>query len=225
MTPKIELCVFDAYGTLFDVHAAIERHAAAVGPQAGDVSRLWRLKQLEYTWNRSLMGRHADFWTLTQDALDFALAVFGIRQAGLRQSLLEAYRVLKAYPEVRPVLQQLKDAGMKLAILSNGSPQMLQDAVAGAQIGSLLDAVISIEECGIYKPDPRVYRLVCDRFSVAPAQVSFQSSNAWDAAGARAFGFSVAWINRSGQPPEYAFAPPTLTLASLAALPEALLRP
>lgn len=225
MTPKIELCVFDAYGTLFDVHAAVERHAAAVGPKAGDVSRLWRLKQLEYSWTRSLMGRHADFWTLTQDALDFALAVFGIQQTGLRQSLLEAYRVLNAYPEVRPVLQQLKDAGMKLAILSNGSPQMLQDAVAGAQIGTLLDVVISIEECGIYKPDPRVYRLVCDRFSVAPAQVSFQSSNAWDAAGAREFGFSVAWINRTGQPPEYAFARPTLTLASLEALPEALLRP
>jgi 2-haloacid dehalogenase len=221
---QITLCVFDAYGTLFDVHAAIGRHAAAVGPQAGEVSRLWRLKQLEYTWTRSLMGRHADFWTLTQEALDFALATFGIRDPGLRRSLLEAYRVLDAYPEVRPVLQRLKDAGLALAILSNGSPQMLADAVSAARIGPLLDAVLSVEAEGIYKPDARVYRLVCKRFALEPAQVSFQSSNAWDAAGARAFGFSVAWINRSGQPPEYGFAPPTRTLASLEALPDALLQ-
>jgi 2-haloacid dehalogenase len=194
-----------------------------VGPKAEDVSKLWRAKQLEYTWTRTLMGRHADFWALTGEALDVALAAFGVAGGALRDSLLDAYRRLAAYPEVSEVLTRLRGAGLKTAILSNGTPVMLQDAVQAAGIASLLDAVLSVEEIGIYKPDARVYQIACRHFGVKPEAICFQSSNAWDAAGAAAFGFRVAWINRSGQPAEYAFAKPSIALPSLAKLPEYVL--
>lgn len=224
MTSRIQVCVFDAYGTLFDVHSAVAAHASGLSAKAAEVSNLWRAKQLEYTWTRSLMGRHADFWALTGDALDFALESFGIRDGKLRESLLDAYRRLKAYPEVTDVLGRLRTSGMKTAILSNGSPRMLDDAVQAAGIGALLDAVLSIEAAGIYKPDPRVYRLACDRFGVNANDICFQSSNAWDAAGAAAFGFRVAWINRSGQPAEYRFASPAVMMRSLNELPAFVLK-
>jgi 2-haloacid dehalogenase len=200
---KPNLYVFDAYGTLFDVHSAVARLADRVGPEAGRLSALWRTKQLEYSWVRGLMRRHADFWRLTEDALDYALAAVGGIDPTLRRPLLDAYRSLDAYPEVPEVLKALRGRGASLAILSNGSPAMLADAVRSAGLGDRFDAVLSVEEVGIFKPDPAVYRLVLDRFGGSAEDVSFQSSNAWDVAGASAFGFATVWINRTGQPREY----------------------
>jgi len=196
--------VFDAYGTLFDVHSAASRNAAAVGPQWERLAEVWRAKQLEYTWVESLMGRHPDFRELTERALDYAMAATGVPGGELRGALLDAYRTLDAYPEVPEILEALKTRGARTAILSNGTPPMLADAVQAAGIGDLLDAVISVEEAGIFKPDRRVYELVEKRLGVPPAGVSFQSSNAWDAAGASAFGFRTVWVNRAGRPREYA---------------------
>lgn len=212
---NIKACVFDAYGTLFDVHSAVGRHKARIGERADAVSAMWRTKQLEYTWLRSLMGRHADFWQLTGDALDYALDAHDIDDRELREALMNAYLSLDAYPEVRDVLRKLKDAGFRTAILSNGSPKMLDAAVDGAGIRDLLDANLSIEEVGIYKPDPRVYQLAVDRLGVEARQVSFQSSNAWDAVGAATFGFRVAWVNRFGQRRERLTADPEAEIRDL----------
>ncbi len=219
--------VFDAYGTLFDVHSAVARLRDRLGLDAERLSELWRIKQMEYSWVRSLMHhhqdyRHRDFWRLTEDALDYALATVGGIDPALRGPLLDAYRTLDAYPEVPAVLAALKEKGARLAILSNGSPEMLAAATRSAGLDHLLDAVLSIEEAGVFKPDPRVYRLVVDRFAVAPGDISFQSSNAWDAAGASAFGFSVVWINRKGQPREYSDAGPLREARDLTALLDAL---
>lgn len=218
----IGACVFDAYGTLFDVHSAVGRHRARLGEKADAVSALWRAKQLEYTWLRSLMQTHADFWQVTGDALDYALDAHGIADTALREDLLQAYRVLDCYPEVPVVLARLQRAGMKTAILSNGSPAMLAAAVEGSGLRGLLDAVLSVEDVGVYKPDPRVYRLAVERIGVAAERVSFQSSNAWDAVAAAAFGFRVAWINRFGQRRERLPAQPHAELATLAELPPLL---
>ncbi len=218
----IGACVFDAYGTLFDVHSAVGRHRPRLGEKADAVSALWRTKQLEYTWLRSLMQTHADFWQVTGDALDYALDAHGVADAALREDLLQAYRVLDCYPEVPAVLARLQRAGMKTAILSNGSPAMLAAAVEGSGLRGLLDAVLSVEDVGIYKPDPRVYRLAVERLDVAAPRVSFQSSNAWDAVAAAAFGFRVAWINRFGQRRERLPAQPHAELATLAELPPLL---
>lgn len=201
--PATSVYVFDAYGTLFDVHSAVARLAGRIGADAGRLSALWRAKQLEYSWVRSLMRRHTDFWRLTEDALDFAMAAVPGTDPALRGPLLDAYRTLDAYPEVPAVLAALRGRGALCAILSNGSPEMLADAVGSAGLAELLDAVLSIEDAGIFKPDPSVYGLVLHRFGVRAGEVSFQSSNAWDIAGATAFGFSPVWINRTGQPREY----------------------
>ncbi|WP_431860807.1 haloacid dehalogenase type II [Azospirillum sp.] len=195
--------VFDAYGTLFDVQSAASRNAAAVGPQWERLAEVWRAKQLEYSWVESLMGRHPDFRELTERALDVAMSAVGVPGGEVRGALLDAYRTLDAYPEVPEVLEALKNRGARLAILSNGTPAMLADAVQAAGIGDLLDAVISVEEVGVFKPNRRVYELVQKHLGVPPAGVSFQSSNAWDAAGASAFGFRTVWVNRAGRPREY----------------------
>jgi 2-haloacid dehalogenase len=197
----IEACVFDAYGTLFDVHSAVARLRARVGERADALSQLWRSKQLEYTWLRALMGRHADFWQVTGDALDYALARTGVETA-MREPLMQAYLALDAYPEVPDALRRLRDGGLKTTILSNGEPGMLAAAATSAGIGELLDAIFSVEEVGIFKPHPKVYRLVVDRLAVPPDQIAFQSSNAWDVSGAAAFGLRAVWINRLGMPPE-----------------------
>jgi 2-haloacid dehalogenase len=210
--------VFDAYGTLFDVHAAVRRHAARVGPEADRLSALWRQKQLEYSWTRSLAGRYRDFWALTADALDYALAKVPGAPRSVREDLLQAYATLDAYPEVIPVLTALKAAGAQTAILSNGSPRMLDLAVEAARIGALLDAVLSVDELDAYKPLPAVYELVTTRFRVFPEAVSFQSSNRWDIAGAAAFGFRAVWINRTDEPDEYVDLAPAARLATLAGL-------
>ncbi|WP_108659430.1 haloacid dehalogenase type II [Acuticoccus kandeliae] len=213
--------VFDAYGTLFDVHSAVSRHAVDLGPDADRLSALWRAKQLEYSWVRSLAGRYRDFWDLTVDALDFAFAKISSAPVAMRETLLEAYHTLDAYPEVMDVLAALKQGGAQTAILSNGSPKMLEAAVTGARIADLLDAVISVDSLAIYKPDPRVYELVTNRFRLFPASISFQSSNRWDIAGASAFGFRTVWINRAQEADEYADMSPAVTLHSLAGLPAA----
>ena len=197
----IRACVFDAYGTLFDVHSAVGRLRPQIGTHADALSQLWRTKQLEYSWLRALMGRHADFWQVTGEALDYALARVEV-DASVREPLMQAYLTLEAYPEVGDVLRRLRAAGLKLAILSNGEPAMLAAAVENAGIGTLLDAVISVEEAGVYKPDPRVYRLAVDRLAVRADQIAFQSSNAWDVNGAACFGLRPVWINRFGAPAE-----------------------
>lgn len=212
---NIKACVFDAYGTLFDVHSAVGRHKPRIGDAADAVSALWRTKQLEYTWLRSLMGRHVDFRRITGDALDYAFDAYDIDDDSLRADLMQAYMSLDAYPEVNDVLQRLRGAGLQTAILSNGSPDMLAAAVDAAGIGDLLDANLSIEEVGIYKPDPRVYQLAVDRLNVRAEEISFQSSNAWDAVGAATFGFQVAWVNRFGQRRERLTAEPQAEIGDL----------
>jgi 2-haloacid dehalogenase len=207
--------VFDAYGTLFDVHAAIGRHRAAAGPDADRLSELWRTKQLEYSWTLTLAGRYERFWTLTERALDFALARFPSVDRALKPKLMDAYRRLDAYADAGATLRALKSRGHKTGILSNGSPDMLSAAVEGARLGQDLDAVLSIDAIRMYKPRPEVYRLVTDRFAVAPADVMFVSSNRWDVMGATAFGFRAAWINRAKAPDEYADLAPVRVLGNL----------
>jgi 2-haloacid dehalogenase len=208
--------VFDAYGTLFDVHSAVARHRDVVGPQADRLSELWRTKQLEYTWVRSLMGAYADFRSRTAEALDYAAARTGVTLASAtREALLAAYETLSAFPEVKDTLVALKSRGATTAILSNGTPAMLANAVTSAGIGELLDAVLSVDPLRIYKTDARTYQLVIDRFGCSPGDVWFQSSNRWDVAGAAKFGFRTSWINRAGLPDEYADLPPTRVLLSL----------
>lgn len=214
----IRACVFDAYGTLFDVHSAIGRHRQRLGGAADQVSNLWRAKQLEYTWLRSLMGRHADFWQVTAEALEYALDTFGIADAKLQGDLLEAYLHLDCYPDVPETLRRLRQSGMQTAILSNGSPSMLESAVKNSGIAPLIERILSVEEVGIYKPDPRVYRLATERLGLAAEEIAFQSSNAWDVAGAAAFGFRVVWINRFGQRRERLPFGPAAELKSLAEL-------
>jgi len=215
----IQVCVFDAYGTLFDVHSAVGRHRARLGEKADAVSALWRTKQLEYTWLRSLMHVYADFEQVTGEALEYAFAVNRIVDTGLHDDLMSAYLQLDCYPEVPETLAGLRAAGMRTAILSNGSPSMLASAVASAGLADLLDEVISVHSLAVYKPHPDVYRMAQRRFGVEPRQVSFQSSNAWDVAGAASFGFRVAWVNRFGQVPERLPSGADAEIPSLAGLP------
>jgi 2-haloacid dehalogenase len=213
--------VFDAYGTLFDVHAAIARHRDAAGPEADRFSEIWRGKQLEYAWMLSAAGHYVDFWTLTERALDHAFARCPSVDRALRATLLDAYFTLDAFPDARAALAALKAKGRKTAILSNGSPKMLAGAVSAANIGADLDAVLSVDTIRIYKPRAEVYRLVTDALSVDPSDVAFVSSNRWDVMGATAFGFRCVWVNRANAPDEYPeFAPVKVVrdLASLATL-------
>lgn len=217
----VSVCVFDAYGTLFDVHSAVRRHAGQIGHEADTLSKLWRAKQLEYTWVRSLMKRHVDFQACTADALNFAMSQFGLdNQPALHRALLDAYTSLDPYPEVHTVLGALHSRGILTGILSNGTLEMLQAAVRSASLEDLDLRLLSVESAGVYKPDASVYRLATEHFGVAAEQISFQSSNAWDVAGARAFGFRVVWINRTGQPDEYGLRGSVPELPTLETLPE-----
>jgi 2-haloacid dehalogenase len=220
----VRACVFDAYGTLFDFGSAAAECADVLGDRAGAVTTLWRDKQLQYTWLRGLQGRHADFWQVTGDALDFTLETLGLAAPGLRSRLMTLYRTLKCFPEVPAVLAGLKAAGYRTAILSNGSPQMLADAVASSGLGDLLDHVLSVEAAGVFKPHPAVYQLAVERLGVPPSAIAFQSSNAWDAHAASAFGMRVVWCNRYGQRRERLPDAPDREIASLAELP-ALIEP
>lgn len=202
----ITTCVFDAYGTLFDVAAAARQAAQdpkypALKDRWKDVANQWRLKQLQYTWLRALSDAHTDFWEVTQNGLDWALESTGLDgDPALRKRLLDLYWQLQAYPEVAPMLAALKAGGMQTAILSNGSPDMLAGAVKSAGIGDVLDDVLSVQSIGIFKPDRRVYDLVGQRFGCARDEVLFVSSNGWDAAAAAGYGFDTVWANRSDEP-------------------------
>ncbi len=215
----IEACVFDAYGTLFDFNTAAAGARDELGADWQKLSDLWRLKQLQYTWLRGLAGHHAEFWQVTGDALDFALAQLKIEHPGLREHLMELYLQLGTYPEVPAMLRELRNQGMKLAILSNGSPPMLAAVVSNAGLDTLFDAVLSVEEVGVFKPHPSVYGLAAQHLQLAPEQICFLSSNGWDAYSAKAFGFRVLWCNRFGQTPERIPATPDGEIADLAPLP------
>ncbi len=213
-----QVLVFDAYGTLFDVHAPVAALAAEIGPDARELSQLWRTKQLEYTWIHASTGRYRSFRQLTSESLAYAIDRIGGVSPDIRERLLEAYRTLAAYPEVAEVMAALKSRGARLGILSNGDPDMLDDAVAAAGLSGVFDAVISVAAANTYKPDRKVYALATEAFGVEPSAVSFQSSNRWDIAGAKAFGFQTMWINRSALPDEYPDLPPDTVAADLRAL-------
>jgi len=218
----IDACVFDAYGTLFDFNSAASAARDELGDDWQRLSDLWRLKQLQYTWLRGLAQHHADFWQVTGDALDFALATLRIERAGLRERLMKLYLELKTYPEVPAMLHELKGRGMKLAILSNGTPAMLAAVVGNSALEGVFDAVLSVEEVGVYKPHPAVYGLAAERLGIAPSRICFLSSNGWDAYSAKAFGFKVVWCNRFGQSPERIPATPDGEIVDLSLLPAML---
>ncbi|KAB2920278.1 MAG: haloacid dehalogenase type II [Hyphomicrobiaceae bacterium] len=215
----VRACVFDAYGTLFDFASAAARCWDVLGDKATAVTTLWRDKQLQYTWLRGLQGRHADFWQVTGDALDFTLETLRISNSTVRDRLMNLYRTLDCFPEVPEVLARLKKDGFATAILSNGSPAMLADAVAGAKLGSVIDQVVSVEEVGVFKPHPRVYQRAVDRLGVPASAIAFQSSNAWDAYAASAFGMRTVWCNRYNQRRERLPGSPDREVRSLAELP------
>ncbi len=220
-----EAVVFDAYGTLLDVNGAMAGHAARLGGRWEALSAEWRAKQLEYTWVRSLTGaaHHEDFWLCTRDALHFVFARHGIADEALARDLMEAYRILPAYPEVPAMLAAIRARGMATAILSNGTPGMLAAAVGAAGLARLIDEILSVEEVGIFKPDPRVYRLAARQFGCLPDELVFVSGNAWDAQAAHAFNMRVVRVNRAGAPDEYGLADAGIpVLPDLARLPDLL---
>ena len=210
--------VFDAYGTLFDVHSAVARHRDRIGPQAETLSDMWRTKQLEYTWIRTMCGTYRDFAALTAEALDYAAARCGGIDASVRADLLASYEKLEAFADVKPALAALKARGARLAILSNGTSAMLASAIAHAGLGGLFEAILSVDPLKLYKTADAAYSLVGQVMGVKPRDVSFQSSNRWDVAGAAHFGFRAIWINRAGLPDEYSDMAPQRILSSLAPL-------
>ncbi len=221
----ITTCIFDAYGTLFDVAAAARQAAAEPGFEAlqdtwPELASHWHLKQLQYTWLRAVADAHTDFWDVTQDGLDWALEAAGLQgDAKMRQRLLDLYWELQAYPEVPEMLAALKAGGLQTAILSNGSPPMLDGAVQSAGIGDVLDDVLSVESVGVFKPHARVYDLVQQRFDCARDEVLFVCSNGWDAAGAAGYGFVTAWVNRANEPMDRLPWPPSYVLPDLTTIP------
>ncbi len=221
----VQACVFDAYGTLFDFASAARSCQDVLGEAIDKLTALWRDKQLQYTWLRAVQGRHADFWQVTCDALDFALETLALDKPGLRDRLMNLYLTLEPFPEVPDVLQRLKASGLRIAILSNGSPMMLDAVVRASRLSTLIDAVLSVEAVGVYKPHPRVYQLAVDRLGIPAAAIAFQSSNAWDAYAASAFGMQVVWCNRYGQRPERLPGKPDRTVRSLSELPALLPAP
>ena len=221
----ITTCVFDAYGTLFDVNGAAAQAAqepgrtalAAVWPA---LAKDWRQKQLEYTWLRAVADRHCDFWQVTGDGLDWAMAAQGLDDPDLRARLMDLYRTLPAYAEVPEMLATLKARRLNTGILSNGSPGMLADAVGSAGIGDRLGAVLSVESVGVFKPHAKVYDMVGAAFGCTPDQVLFVSSNGWDAAGAAGYGFQTVWVNRAGAPMDRLYATPHHVLSDLTTVPD-----
>ena len=217
----VQVCVFDAYGTLFNVASPIEKLAHEIGGKAANLAILWRQKQLEYTWLRSLMGTHADFWAVTRDALDYAMAELDIAEVGLADELMTLYLKLDAYEDVAGALTALRKLGKRTAILSNGSPSMLDSAVRHAGLDKLFEHVISAEEVGIYKPSRRVYRLAMQRFHLQDApSVCFVSANSWDAQAAAQFGFQAVRVARLPKRDDKIPGKPARVITSLAALPE-----
>lgn len=216
---EVQACVFDAYGTLFDIHSAAEAARDQLDEKTRELSVIWRERQLQYTWLQSLMGRHADFWEITGNALDYAMKRVGLTDPALRSRLMELYLQLSPFPEVTDVLTRLRESGRKTAILSNGDMSMLISAAKSAGIYALLDEILSVQSVGIFKPHPSVYQLATDRLKIPAGQIAFQSSNSWDAHGATSFGFLGVWVNRGGQPPERLPAEPQAEIRTLAELP------
>jgi 2-haloacid dehalogenase len=216
--------MFDAYGTLFDVHSAVREAGASLGALAEPVSQLWRAKQLEYSWTLTLMQAFDDFWTLTERGLDHALARYGVADPALKAALMDAYLTLGAYPDVAPALTRLKAAGKATAVFTNGTRTMVDAAIAAAGIGALLDHVVTVEAVGAYKPSPAVYSHAMNSVGIgAPHEIVLVSSNRWDVAGAATFGMVPVWINRTGMPNEYPGRDPIATLPDLGGLATAFL--
>lgn len=218
---EIKACVFDAYGTLFDVHSASRRIAERI-PDAERLSAIWRDRQLQYTWLRALMKRYADFWQVIQDSLDYAMAACALDDPDLRETLLGLFERLEVYPEVPSVLDAIRAAGVKTAILSNGSPTMLNRAIESADVAHEFDAVLSVDSLRTFKPDPSVYALASDALGAPLYRMAFMTSNAWDAHGAANAGFRVVWINRGDQPRERLPGHLHAELENLSGLPAAL---
>jgi 2-haloacid dehalogenase len=219
----IRACAFDAYGTLFDTAAAAVRCKDALGDKLDRLAALWREKQLQYSWLRTMAGRHADFWQVTGDALDFALDALGVNDDALRTRLMELYFMLDAYPEAPAVIGGLRASGLPLSILSNGSPRMLEAAITYAKMDGVFDPVFSVEEVGAFKTSPKVYARAVERIGVPAASIAFVTANGWDAYAASAFGLRVVWCNRARQPRERLPGAPERIIHDLAKLPELLL--
>ncbi len=206
--PQIKAYAFDAYGTLFDVAAAVNHHSADIGPDAAAMAALWRVKQLEYTWVMTLMGRYENFWELTQKSLDFVLARYPDVPVSMRQSLLDAYWKLGAYADAKPALEALLGAGKRMVVFSNGTPDMVEAAIRNAGLETLIERVISIDAIRRFKTVPETYQLVGDYFNLPLGEVALVSSNRWDVAGAINAGMQAIWCNRTAMPDEYlAFRP------------------
>ncbi len=218
----IELCVFDAYGTLYDFNSAVARHRAAIGPKANALSEMWRSKQIQYTWLRNSMGSYAPFWQVTGEALDHCLAAQGIADPSVRERLMGAYLALDPFPEVPAMLDRLRRAGVRCAILSNGNPAMLDPMVQASGLADRFEAVLSVEAVGVFKVGPKVYALVEARCGVKPGKVCFLSSNCWDAHGAARFAFSTVWVNRAGAPDDNLQGRIVTQVKDLSALPSLL---
>ncbi|OYQ22060.1 haloacid dehalogenase, type II [Elstera cyanobacteriorum] len=215
----ITACVFDAYGTLFDIASPVQRMGPRLGEKGAELIGLWRRRQLEYSWLRSLMNRYCDFWQITEESLDYALGALKFpADAGLRQDLLDTFLTLDAFPDAVQTLRLLRENGFRTAILSNGTPTMLHAAGDAAGVTPLIDLLLSVESTGCYKPDPSVYRHAVQRLDVPPERVLFVSANGWDVAGATAYGLRTVWINRNGLPIEELGLQPTATLTSLSNL-------
>lgn len=220
--PGIELCVFDAYGTLFDFNSAVARHRASIGPRADALAEMWRSKQIQYTWLRNGMNAYAPFWQVTGEALDHCLKALAIDDPSAREKLMSAYLALDPFPEVPAMLERLGRAGVRAAILSNGNPAMLEPMVTVSGLGGRFEAVISVDAARVFKVDRRAYELVETRCGVTPGKVCFLSSNCWDAHGASHFGFRTVWINRAGAPDDNLPGSPVAQLKDLAGLPALL---
>lgn len=215
----VRACVFDAYGTLLDLTTAVEPHAAALGEAAPQLLALWRAKQLEYTWLRTLIERHADFARVTEDALEYACGALDIQDLSLRRRLLTGFLELAAYPDAAQMLRSLRARGLRTAVLSNGTPAMLERAFAGAGLAPLLDSVLSVETVGFYKPSPRVYHFAAEALDLERGALLFVSANGWDAAGAASAGLRAVWVNRAGGPAERLPVGPAFTLRTLGEVP------
>jgi 2-haloacid dehalogenase len=215
----VHACVFDAYGTIFDFASAAARCAAVPDQQRAALTSIWREKQLQYTWLRTMQGRYVDFWQVTGDALDFAMDSLDLDDGALRERLMNLYRTPDAFPEVPEVLRSLRQSGLVTAILSNGSPAMLESAIAGAGLAELIDDVLSADAVGVFKTHPKVYQYALDQLGVPALAVSCLSSNAWDAHGAADFGMQTVWCNRYGQRRERLPGSPAHEIRTLAELP------
>tara|TARA_B100000945_G_C20361368_1_gene587325 strand:- start:401 stop:1075 length:675 start_codon:yes stop_codon:yes gene_type:complete len=215
---SVRHAVFDAYGTLFDVHSAASRYKERLGKHSMEVSTIWRNKQLEYSWLRSLMHCYVDFWEVTQDALDYTLEFKGIKDSSLKKDLLRAYFELSCYPEVPDTLRKIKQMGLRTAILSNGTPKMLKAGVTNSKVGKVLDSIISADTIKVFKPSPKVYQLATEHLCCKPEEILFFSSNAWDVSGAATFGFKTVWVNRFAQAEERLPGTPIMEINTLDAV-------